>query len=259
MMTRVIVVTGAASGIGAATAALLRERGDRVIGVDLAGSDVDADLSTDDGRRAMVEAVAEATDGRIDAVVANAGTASQSPMAVRVNYFGAVATLEGLRPLLAASDAPRAAITSSMASFHPADEALVEACLSGDEDAAAAAAQVLVDRGEEGLIYASTKQAVNRWMRTVAPTDAWAGAGIPINAVGPGVIETPMVEGFISTQEGRDMLAEMVPMPLGGYGRPEEVAELLAWLVSPANSKTTGQVIFIDGGSDVVLRGPAAF
>jgi NAD(P)-dependent dehydrogenase (short-subunit alcohol dehydrogenase family) len=258
-MARTIVVTGAASGIGAATAALLRERGDRVIAVDLAGSDVDADLSSDDGRRVMVDAVVAATDGRIDGVVANAGTAEQSPLAVRVNFFGAVATLEGLRPLLASSEAPRAAITSSMASFQPYDETLVDACLAGDEDAAVAAAQALVDSGGEAVIYASTKQAINRWMRTVAATDDWAGAGIPINAVGPGVIETPMVEGFISTQEGRDMLAEMVPMPLGGYGRPEEVAELLAWLVSTANSKTTGQVIFIDGGSDVVLRGPTAF
>jgi NAD(P)-dependent dehydrogenase (short-subunit alcohol dehydrogenase family) len=51
----------------------------------------------------------------------------------------------------------------------------------------------------------------------------------------------------------------MVPMPLGGYGQPEEVAELIIWLASAANSKATGQVVFIDGGSDAVLRGPTAF
>lgn len=258
-MARTIVVTGAASGIGAALSRMLSERGDTVIGVDLAGSDIDADLATPAGREAMTEAVREASGGRIDAIVANAGSAAQIAATVSVNYFGALATFEGLRPMLADSDAPRAAATSSMASFHPFDEGLVDACLAGDEDAAVAAAQALVDDGKEGMIYSSTKNALNRWLRTVAPTDEWAGAGIPINAVGPGVIETPMTEGFISSDEGRVMLAEMVPMPLGGYGRPEEVAELLAWLVSPANSMTTGQIIFIDGGSDVVLRGPSAF
>jgi len=260
-MARITVVTGAASGIGAATTQLLRARGEQVIGVDLAGSDVDADLSTPEGRSAMVDAVASASGGTVDAVVANAGSAAPVAATVSVNYFGAVASLEGLRPLMGGSDAPRAVITSSMASFLPNDEELVAACLAGDESAALARAEelVAVGGGAEQLIYGSTKNAINRWMRTVAPTDDWAGAGIPINAVGPGVIETPMTAGYTATAEGREMLAQMVPMPLGGYGRPEEVAELIAWLASPANSKTTAQVVFIDGGSDAVLRGPTAF
>lgn len=259
--TRTTVVTGAASGIGAATARLLTARGERVIGVDLAGSDVVADLSTPEGRTSMVDAVARLADGPIDAVVANAGSAAPAPLTVSINYFGAVATLQGLLPLMAGSDAPRAVVTSSMASFQPNDEQLVAAMLDGDEPAALARAQALVDAGEESaqLIYGSTKNALSRWMRTVAPTDGWAGAGIPLNAVGPGVIETPMTAGYMATEEGRAMLAQMVPMPLGGYGQPEEVAELIIWLASAANSKTTGQVVFIDGGSDAVLRGPTAF
>jgi NAD(P)-dependent dehydrogenase (short-subunit alcohol dehydrogenase family) len=176
-----------------------------------------------------------------------------------VNHFGAVATLEGLRPLLAGSEAPRAAITSSMASFQAFDEVIGAACVAGDEDAAVAAAEAAIAREKGHLIYSSTKNAINRWMRTVAPTADWAGAGIPLNAVGPGVIETPMTAGFLATEEGRAMLAEVVPMPLGGNGSADEVAELLVWLVGPANSMTTGQVIFIDGGADAVLRGPTAF
>jgi NAD(P)-dependent dehydrogenase (short-subunit alcohol dehydrogenase family) len=260
-MARTTVVTGAASGIGAATARLLAARGETVIGVDLAGSDVNADLATAEGRRVMVDAVARLADGPVDAVVANAGSAAPAPLTVSVNFFGAVATLEGLRPLMVDSIAPRAVITSSMASFHPNDDELIAAMLAGDEPAALARAQALVDAGEESaqLIYASTKNAINRWMRTVAPTEEWAGAGIPLNAVGPGVIETPMTAEYTETAEGRELLAQMVPMPLGGYGSAEEVAELIIWLASPANSMTTGQVVFIDGGSDAVLRGPTAF
>lgn len=117
----------------------------------------------------------------------------------------------------------------------------------------------LMGEGQAQLIDALTKHALNRWMRAVAPTAAWAGARIPINAVGPGVIETPMTAGSMATEEGRAMLAQAVPMPLGGYGSAEEVAALIIWLGSPANSMTTGQVIFIDGGADAVIRGPGAF
>ena len=62
-----------------------------------------------------------------------------------MNFFGAVATLDGLRPLLLGSDAPRAALTSSMASLMPHDDLLVELALAGDEPKALARAQELVD------------------------------------------------------------------------------------------------------------------
>ena len=61
------------------------------------------------------------------------------PLTIKVNYFGAVATLEGLRPLLAAGTDPRAVVISSVASLHPSDPAIVDAALAGDEAAAVAA------------------------------------------------------------------------------------------------------------------------
>ena len=76
-----------------------------------------------------------------------------------------------------------------------------------------------------------------------------------MNAVGPGIVKTPMVAEMIATKEGRDGLAKVVPMPLHGYLEPESVADLIIWLASPINTHVTGQTIYIDGGSDAVLRG----
>lgn len=256
---RTVVVTGSASGIGKATKELLESRGDRVVGVDIHDADVVADLTTAEGRTGLVDAVRDLTDGRIDAVVANAGLATPAPPTVAVNYFGAVATLVGLRPLLAASDAPRAVATASMASFLPHDDELVGLCLAHDEPSALRRVEQLVEAEQGGLVYSSTKAALCRWLRRTAPTPEWAGAGIPLNAIGPGVVETPMTADLTATEEQRQGLLSMVPMPLNGFMGPEVPARLLAWLVSEENTHLCGQVVFVDGGSDTVIRGDATW
>jgi NAD(P)-dependent dehydrogenase (short-subunit alcohol dehydrogenase family) len=251
---RTVVITGAASGIGKALAERLAEQGDKVIGIDVHDADVVADLTTTEGRATMVAKVRELSGGTIDAIVANAGLSVGIPATVGVNYFGALATLEGLRPLLAGSDAPRAVATCSMASLHPNDPQLVELMLAGDEDAALARAAELAGTPAEHQIYASSKAALARWIRRTAPTAEWAGAGIPLNAIGPGVVVTAMTAPLFATEEGRKLVEESVPMPLNGYMGPEAPAALLAFLVSPENTHLCGQVVFIDGGSDVVFR-----
>ena len=60
---------------------------------------------------------------------------------------------------------------------------------------------------------------------------------------------------MIATPDSREYLAKVVPMPLNGYIEPEEVAALILWLASETNAHTTGQTIYIDGGSDAVIRG----
>lgn len=248
---RLVVVTGSASGIGATTASAARAAGARVIGVDLRDAEVCADLGAPQGRREAVDSVADLSGGNIDALVACAGVASDA--AVAVNYFGAVATLTGLRPLLARSSTPRAVAVASLASIHPVDDEVVSACLTGDE-------QTAVDRsrGSERA-YASSKAALCRWIRRSAPTDEWAGAGIPLNAVSPGTIRTPMTAPILATAEGTAMVDSVVPMPLNGHAEPDVVAELLLWLASPANTHVTGQNIFIDGGADAVRRGDSVW
>jgi NAD(P)-dependent dehydrogenase (short-subunit alcohol dehydrogenase family) len=259
-MSRTIVVTGAASGIGKASAELLQERGDTVIGVDLKGTDVNVDLTTAEGRAALVDQVREISGGTIDGVLAIAGLAHPIPATVGVNFFGMVATLEGLRPLLAGSDAPRAAGVASMASLNPVDDELVDAMTAGDEAAALARAEVLAGDESTGyLIYGSTKKAFAQWIRRHAPTDDWAAAGIPLNAIAPGVIVTPMTAPLLDSEEGREQIRAGVPMPLNGFAEAIVPARLLAWLVSEENSHLCGQVVFIDGGSDAVIRGDSTW
>jgi NAD(P)-dependent dehydrogenase (short-subunit alcohol dehydrogenase family) len=251
---RTYVVTGSASGIGAATAALLRDRGADVIGCDLADADIVADLSTSDGRRALVDQVA--ARGPVDAVLAVAGGGRSRVL--ETNYFGAVATLEGLRPLLARSAAPRAVVVSSTASLAPAGARLLEACLDGDEEATVALLDAEPDLAGPAGAYGAAKRALNRWMRRTAPTPEWAGAGIALNAVAPGVVDTPAASWIFASADVRAAVEAAAPQPFGGFpGRPGWVAELICWLADADNRFVTGQVVFADGGAEAALVGDA--
>lgn len=256
-MTRTYVITGSASGIGATTAQILRERGERVIGVDLKNADVEADLSTSQGRTDAAAKAIELAGGVIDAVIACAGISAPIAKTISVNYFGVTELLEQLRPALAASEAPRAAVVSSMASLHPNSTEMVEAALAGDEAEAVRIADALAAQGPQVgyLVYPSSKRALSRWVRRASITPEWAGAGIPLNAVAPGTVLTPMTAELLSTPEGRAIVDGAVPMPLNGHQSPESIAYLLIWLTSIENSHLAGQVIYNDGGADAVLRG----
>lgn len=253
-MPRVYAVTGSASGIGLAARGYLEARGDRVIGIDLHDAEVTADLSTPGGRSAMVEGVRAAAGGRLDAVIASAGLSLGEPITVRVNFFGVVATLEGLRLLLTHADAPRAVALSSTAANHPVSDDIVEACLAGDEDGA-----VRAGTGAAYLNYSSSKRALSRWIRRTAPAPEWAGAGIALNAIAPGVVITPMTREIVEDPNARLVMDQAVPMPYGGHARPEDLAPLLAFLTGPENTHVTGQIVYVDGGTDAVFRGDAVW
>lgn len=257
-MSRTYVVTGTASGIGRATAEKLRADGHRVIGVDLHDADIVADLGTPEGRETLVARAAELSGGVVNGVLAIAGLVESAPVTVSVNYFGAVATLEGLRPLLEAADAPRAAVVASIAAFEPVDDELLRLIETEDEAAAlahAAAMDPVFGPSGPTLLYSTTKLAIARWVRRRAATAAWAQAGIALNAVGPGAILTPMTAAAAATEAGRASLHTAAPAPFGGpVGDPAAVANLLAWLTSAENQYVTGQVIYVDGGAESIRR-----
>jgi len=255
---RTYAVTGAASGIGAGVAAWLRDRGNHVIACDLRDGDVAADLATEAGRTALVEGVGRLSGGRLDGVVANAGGGPTATM-LSLNFFGAVATLEGLRPLLAKSDAPRAIAVSSIASLQPGDPALVEPCLARDEPAAVAAAAkaIAADRGAN--LYGSAKVALTRWCRKAAVGAAWAGQDILLNVVAPGVIDTPAAAWILDNPANRAEMMARVPLPSVRPGRPDQMAALIAWLAGPENTLMTGQVLYADGGLECAARGEMAW
>lgn len=260
-MPRISVVTGIASGIGLATKNLLEGRGERVIGVDLHDADVVADLTSPADRARMIDEVRDAAEGTIDAIIAVAGLARPVAATAAVNYFGMVATLDGLRPLLAGSDAPRAVGVASFASIGVVDDALMSGFADGDEPAALARAGALAagDDAAGRTIYASSKRAFAQWVRRSAVTAPWAGAGIPLNAIAPGVVDTPMMGGALASQQGRTQLAAKVPAPLNGFADAAVPARLLAWLAGVENSHLCGQVIFVDGGGEAVIRGDAVW
>lgn len=250
---RVYVVTGADSGLGEAVAGLLNARG-RVITCGV-GDDmqVRADLTTPDGRLRLLSEIQTRSAGRVDGVVAAAGIGAPRAETVALNYFGTVALLEGLVPLLARSSAPAAAVVSSSSTLNRGSGALVRACLGGEEPDALKAAQRLIRRRRGTQIYRSSKIALNRWVRSAAIRPEWAGQGIVLNAVAPGIIATDTV--MRTWERDRRLLETALPQPLGAPGPVASVAALLAHTVAPENRFMTGQVIYCDGGTDAVVRG----
>jgi NAD(P)-dependent dehydrogenase (short-subunit alcohol dehydrogenase family) len=246
-----IAITGSASGIGKATRERLEREGHTVIGIDLHDAEVIADLTTAEGRSAMVDGVTRACGGTLDGLLAGAGLSgrtNESGRVVRLNYFGAVATLHGLRPLLAhAGKASAVAISSNAATTQPggADPHAVQLCLDGDEEAVVD----LVTREPAGA-YAVAKLALARWVRRHATTDDWVGSGIRLNAIAPGIIVTPM------TQAGLDSILAMPewPRPTKEPGKADEVAGLIRYLLSDEARYFVGSFIVMDGGTDAALR-----
>jgi NAD(P)-dependent dehydrogenase (short-subunit alcohol dehydrogenase family) len=248
---RNVVVTGSASGLGAAIARRLEKDGQRVIGVDRRDALIVADLGTPEGRRSAVEDALAACENRIDGVVSCAGLGPyDEPVPItRVNYFGAIAILDGLKPALAAGVQPAAVGISSVGG---AFEALaipeyIEACQAGDEERAAS----LIEDRDGNTSYCNAKRALAIAIRRRAAE--WGALGVRLNAVLPGKTETPMLDALLA-HEDHAPAVNALPVPLGRSAPADEVAGAVAFLLGPDSSYVHGHLLFADGGSDAFVR-----
>ncbi|MFC7495331.1 MULTISPECIES: SDR family oxidoreductase [unclassified Nocardioides] len=257
---RTYVVSGAASGIGAATARMLRGQGHRVIGIDRAegeGVDVVADLATREGRAGAVAAVKQAAD-TIHGVVPAAGIAGRtgvdSALLVSVNFFGAIALVTGLHEELTrgATDAGAGVVllaSNSITGMPGWNAPVAQACLRDDE----ATAREEAAKVDSVMVYPSSKASLAWWSRREGVKPEWAGAGIRLNSVAPGATETPMVEEM-RADPLLGAAVDSYPTAIGRTGRPEEVAATIGFLLSEGAGNIVGAVIFVDGGTDAMLH-----
>lgn len=254
--------------MGAATVRKLRALGNSVVGVDLTDADIVADLSTETGRRVaaagVLAACGESAEDLQGAVLA-AGvgpTSGAERLITEVNYRGVVELLEAWRPALAATGNAKVVVFSSNSTTTvPAvPRRAVRALLAGEIDRALRSYRVF-GRKAPAMAYAASKIAVSRWVRRHAVMPQWAGRGIRLNALAPGPIRTPMLDRQLSTAADA-RLVESFPVPIGGFGDADQLADWVLFMLSDAAEFLCGSVIFVDGGSDAYFRAddwPAAF
>ncbi|MFJ2978309.1 SDR family NAD(P)-dependent oxidoreductase [Curtobacterium sp. NPDC087082] len=237
------VVTGGASGIGAAIVVALRDRGATVAVLDLQPADDALSFRCDVGDDTSVRAaVADAVEqlGGLDVLVNNAGIGAQGTVednpddewrrVYEVNVLGAVRLSRACLPHLRDSDAASIVNTCSIA-----------------------ATAGLPQRA----LYSATKGAIAALTRAMAADHL--REGIRVNAVNPGTADTPWVARLLERAD--DPAAERAALearqPHGRLVAPEEVAEAVAYLTSPLARSTTGVDLAVDGGMQALRLRPA--
>ncbi len=247
------LVTGSASGIGAAVRKRLESQGDRVIGVDLRDAEICCDLSTSKGREEAVREALERCDGTLDRLVTCAGlgpATKRASLISSVNYFGAVDVFDGLLPALTqGAAAASVAIVSNSAQMAPLDDTpFVQALLDGDE---AKASRIIDDMDSPIVAYMGSKHALGRAIRR--RVRLWGTARVRLNGVAPGPVDTPLLKASLEDPIAGPPIAN-ADLPLGRLGRPDDIAALVSFLLGAEASWIHGSIFFVDGGNDADIR-----
>ncbi len=227
---KIAVVTGAGSGIGKASAELFRSEGATVIGADLKGADVECDAGDEASVKGLVDQVV-AHHGRLDIFFANAGISGgfdglfdQDSAAwteiLRINLIGPFLAIKYAAPAMKESGGGSIICTASVAGIRA---------------------------GAGGPAYSASKAGVINLVKVAATQ--MVGAGIRVNAICPGLIETGMTEFIFdrAREKGQeDRIGHLNPLKRGG--QPIEIANAALFLASDESSYVNGQAIAVDGG-----------
>lgn len=256
----VYAITGGSSGIGAKTVELLKERGHEVINIDLRKCDIEADLSSPEGRQKAVDELRQRHPEGLDGLICSAGVSGACgnlKLIVSLNFFGTVAMVKGVYDLLKKKGGT-CVVTSSNTISQGAARMDIADLLNNNNEDEQKILNVVSKLDQTNLsvgnsIYVATKYAVARWMRRHSAT--YAANGVRINAVAPGNVNTAMTATMSSNAK---MALNALPIPTK-YGTetlmdPIEIASVIVFLASDEAKGVNGNVMFVDGGTDALLN-----